>query len=160
MSSPANEADVARVLWRAAQECESKQGVWLGGGLPEGLTDSIGSQAGRGPAELALVEVASVSPSGVATTVVELPSLSCPVVGLSGSAYEGLDSLIQAQDETGIAISRLICPFAVFDFGPNGLVVREIRHGLTAADLQQKLDAPLWAGPDLKELGTHQASCH
>ena len=155
MPSPANEADVARVLWRAAQECESKQGVRLGKGLPQALRGSIGSQAERGPAELALVEVVSISPSGVATTVVEPPSLSCPVIGLSASDYEGLDSLIQTQDETGIAIIRLICPFAVFDFGPNGLVVREIRHGLTAADLQQKLNAPLWAGPDLKELGTH-----
>lgn len=155
MSSPANEVDVARVLWRAAQECKSKQGVWLGGGLPQGLEDSIGCHAEPGSAELALVEIASVSPSGAATTVIDPPPLACPVIGLSASGFDALGALIQAQGETEISIGRLICPFAVFDFGPNGLIVREIRHGLTAADLQQKLDAPLWAGPDLKELGTH-----
>ncbi len=155
MTSPANEADVARVLGRAAQERESTQVVWLGRGLPQALKDSIGSREEPESADLAFVEVASVSPNGVATTVDAPPSLSCPVVGLSASPYEALDSLVQTSNETGVAISRLICPFAVFDLGPNGLIVREIRHGLTAADLQQKLDAPLWAGPDLKELGTH-----
>ena len=155
MTSPANEADVARVLWRAAQECESKQGVWLGRGLPQALKDSTGSQVERESADLAFVEVASVSPNGVAMTIDAPPSLNCPLIGLSASPYETLDSLIQTSDQTGVAISRLICPFAVFDVGPNGLIIREIRRGLTAADLQQKLGAPLWAGPGLKELGTH-----
>jgi len=154
MSSPSNEADIARVLERAAQECEPSQAIWLGAGLPQGLRGSIGPAAERESAELAFVEVASVSPSGAATTVSEPPSLNCPMIGLSAAGLQALGSLIQAQEETGIVIGRLICPFAVFDFGPNGLIVREIRQGLTAADLQQKLDAPLWAGPDLKELET------
>jgi acyl CoA:acetate/3-ketoacid CoA transferase beta subunit len=155
MTSPANEADVARVLERAAQECESKQGVWLGGGLPQALKDSTGSQVEPESADLAFVEVATVSPNGIATTIDLPPSLSCRLIGLSASPYKALSSLIQTSNETGVAISRLICPFAVFDFGPNGPIVREIRRGLTAADLQQKLPTPLWAGPDLQELGTH-----
>ena len=53
------------------------------------------------------------------------------------------------------ACSRLICPVAVFDFNEDGVQVREVRHGLTAADLQERLAVTLWAGPDLKELGTH-----
>ena len=94
-----------------------------------------------------------MSPSGAAEFVSKPPSPRCPVIGLSPSGVEDLGSLIQAQEKTKTVITRLICPFAVFDFGPNGLIVREIRQGLTAADLQQKLSAPLWAGPDLKELG-------
>ena len=154
MSSPANEADVAHVLRRAAQECQSIHGIWLGAGLPQALSGSIEHLTEPQSAKLAFVEVASVSPSGSATTAYAPPVLRCPIIGLSASDYDRFDSLIQARDETGIAIRRLICPFAVFDFGPNGLIVREIRQGLTAADLQQKLDEPLWAGPDLKELGT------
>jgi len=154
MSSPDNEADAARVLRRAAQECESKQGIWLGAGLPQGLKGSVGGLAEPESAELAFVEVASVSANGAATSVAAIPPLDCPIIGVSALEYDRLDSLIQAGNQIGIAIRRLICPFAVFDFGPNGLIVREIRQGLTAADLQQKLDTPLWAGPDLKELGT------
>lgn len=154
MSSQANEAEVSRVLARAAQECESRRRVWLGAGLPQGLRSAFGRQAEPESAELAFIEVVSVSPSGAAATTGSAPPLECPMVGLSVQEYDGLDSLIRAQENTGIAIKRLICPFAVFDFGPNGLIVREIRQGLTAADLQQKLKAPLWAGPDLKELGT------
>ncbi len=153
MSSHANEADIRRVLARAAQECESRRRVWLGAGLPQGLRSSFGHLAEPESAELAFVEIVSVSPSGAAATTGSAPPpLECPMIGLSAEDYDVFDSLIRAQDDTGIAIRRLICPFAVFDFGPNGLIVREIRQGLTAADLQQKLDAPLWAGPDLKEL--------
>lgn len=155
MSSPANEADVVRVLRRAKQECASRRRIWLGPGLPQGLGGSIGRRLEEPEsAELAFVEVVSVSPNGVAKTASTIPSLRCPIIGLSAAEYEGPDALIRAQGEPGTMIRRLICPFAVFDFGPNGLIVREIRQGLTAADLQQKLDTPLWAGPDLKELGT------
>ena len=51
-----------------------------------------------------------------------------------------------------MSVTRIICPFAVFDLSRDGLRVREIRHGLTAADLQSKLTFPLWAGPDLQQL--------
>jgi hypothetical protein len=81
--------------------------------------------------------------------------LDCPIVGLSQSSVEQLGSLVCARGDTGVQITRLICPFAVFDFSPEGVRVREIRHGLTAADLQSKLSTTLWSGPDLKELGTH-----
>lgn len=154
MPSPAKEAEIARVLARAAEECESQQTVWLGPGLPQALKDSIERPERETPAEIAFLEIKSASPNG-ATVVVTAPPVGCRVVGLSSAKFEELDTLIQAQDSTECSIDRLICPFALFDFGPNGLIVREIRHGLTAADLQQKLDAPLWAGPDLKELGTH-----
>jgi acyl CoA:acetate/3-ketoacid CoA transferase beta subunit len=77
------------------------------------------------------------------------------VVGLSTCTLEDLGSLFGPESKTGIQITRLICPVAVFDFTEEGIRVREVRHGLTAADLQEKLDTTLWAGPDLKELGTH-----
>lgn len=155
MPLPANEADVARVLWRAAQEFESEQAVALGEGLPEGLRDAVGRTTEPESAELTFVEVQSVSPSGAATSVLAPTPIRGRVIGLCAAGLDELDELIQVQEDAAFSITRLICPFAVFDFGANGLVVREIQHGLTAADLQQKLDAPLWAGPDLKELGTH-----
>lgn len=155
MPSPANEADLTRVLSRAARECEPRQAVWLGAGLPERLGDAVGQAAESGSAELSFVEVLSVSPSGAATTVLAPSPIDGRVIGLSVAGLDELDELIQTKEGASISIARLICPFAVFDFGANGLVVRELQHGLTAADLQQKLDAPLWAGPDLKELGTH-----
>jgi acyl CoA:acetate/3-ketoacid CoA transferase beta subunit len=158
MPSPEHAADLDRVLSRAAEECESKQGVWFGDGLPQAVRSAIEALAqttAQEPAELALIEVSAVSPQGRASTDADPPGLECPVVGLSTSGLDDLDSLVGSPSDNGIQITRLICPVAVFDFTPDGIRVREVRHGLTAADLQEKLDTTLWAGPDLKELGTH-----
>jgi len=158
MPSHEHAADLERVLSRATQECASKQGVWLGDGLPQSVRSAIealGNTTDREPAEIAFVEVSAVSPQGQAITDADLSELNCPVVGLSAATLEDLGELVGAESETGIHITRLICPVAVFDFTSEGVRVREVRHGLTAADLQQRLSTTLWAGPDLKELGTH-----
>ncbi len=158
MSSPEHAANLERVLARAAQECESKHGVWFGDGLPQVLRsamDARGKTAAQEPAEIAFVEVSTVSPQGRATSAADPSALGCTVVGLSTSTLDDLGALVRSQGETGLRITRLICPVAVFDFSSDGVRVREVRHGLTAADLQQKLSTTLWSGPDLKELGTH-----
>jgi acyl CoA:acetate/3-ketoacid CoA transferase beta subunit len=158
MSSPKLAADLERVLSRAAQECESKHGVWFGDGLPQALQTALeahGKKTTQEPAEIAFVEVSTVSPQGRATSDADPSTLGCPVVGVSMSTLDDLGSLVRPHDVNGIQISLLICPIAVFDFTSNGLRVREVRHGLTAADLQQKLSTTLWSSPDLKELGTH-----
>jgi acyl CoA:acetate/3-ketoacid CoA transferase beta subunit len=158
MPSPENAADLERVLERAARECESKRGVWFGSGLPQALRSAIeanGKATTQEPPEIAFVEVSAVSPEGCATTDADPSAVTCPVVGLSTSTLDDLSSLVQPNVKTGPHITRLICPVAVFDFTPEGIQVREVRHGLTAADLQQKLPTTLWSGPDLKELGTH-----
>jgi acyl CoA:acetate/3-ketoacid CoA transferase beta subunit len=158
MPSLEHAADLERVLSRAAEECESKQGVWFGDGLPQAVRSAIealGNTTDQEPAELAFVEVSAVSPQGRATTDADPSALGCPVVGLSTSTLEDIGSLLGSECVTGIPITRLICPVAVFDFTPDGIRVREVRHGLTAADLQQNLSTTLWSGPDLKELGTH-----
>jgi len=158
MPSPEHAADVERLLSRAAAECESSRGIWFGDGLPQVLRSAIASPQQSetpGPVEIAFIEVSAVSPEGRAVTDADPSALACPVVGLSQSGLEQLGSLVCAQAESGIQITRLICPFAVFDFSTQGVRVREVRHGLTAADLQAKLSTTLWAGPDLKELGTH-----
>jgi len=146
------------VLSRAAAECESKQGLWFGEGLPQAVrtaVQALGSATDQEPVELAFVEVSAVSPQGRATTNADPSGLDCPVVGLSISTLEGLGALVGSEADTGIEISRLISPVAVFDFTPDGVRVREVRHGLTAADLQKQIGTTLWSGPDLKELGTH-----
>jgi hypothetical protein len=74
---------------------------------------------------------------------------------LSTAGLDELSSLLRTIESAGVEVARLICPVAVLDFTPKGLQVREIRHGLTAADLQRKLSTTLWSAPDLKELGTH-----
>jgi len=158
MPSHEHAADLERVLSRAAQECESKQGVWFGDGLPQAVQRdlaALGKTTDREPIEIAFVEVNVVSPQGRASTDADPSELNCPVVGLSAAALEDLGSLVGPESETGVQITRLICPVAVFDFTPDGVRVREVRHGLTAADLQERLSTTLWAGPDLKELGTH-----
>ena len=158
MPSPEHAANLERLLSRAAAECEFKQGIWFGDGLPQALRSAIelrGEGAASGPAEIAFVEVSTVSPEGRAVTDEDLSAMAGPIVGLSQSSIEQLGSLVCAQDEPGVQITRLICPFAVFDFSTQGVRVREVRHGLTAADLQAKLSTTLWAGPDLKELGAH-----
>jgi hypothetical protein len=158
MPSPEHAADLERLLSRAAEECESIDGVWFGEGLPQALRSALevhGTHASVGPAEIAFIEVSAVSPRGRATSDAEPSALDCPVIGLSSATFDQLSSLLCLKDETGIQITRLICPFAVFDFSSDGVRVREVRHGLTAADLQQKLATTLWSGPDLKELGTH-----
>jgi hypothetical protein len=146
------------MLSRAAEECESKRGVWFGDGLPQavrGAIEALGNMTEQEPTELAFVEVSAVSPQGRATTNEDVSALECPVVGLSISTLDDLGALLGPHSESGIQISRLICPVAVFDFNEDGVQVREVRHGLTAADLQERLALTLWAGPDLKELGTH-----
>jgi acyl CoA:acetate/3-ketoacid CoA transferase beta subunit len=146
------------MLSRAAEECESKRGVWFGDGLPQavrGAIEALGNMTEQEPTELAFVEVSAVSPQGRATTNEDVSALECPVVGLSISTLDDLGALLGPHSESGIQISRLICPVAVFDFNEEGVQVREVRHGLTAADLQERLALTLWAGPDLKELGTH-----
>jgi acyl CoA:acetate/3-ketoacid CoA transferase beta subunit len=158
MPSPEHAADLERVLSRAAQECDSKQSIWFGDGLPQALRSAIEAPAqavARVPAEIAFVEVSVVSPQGRAVTGADSSAPGCPVIGLSTSTLDGLQSLVRDHDETGIQLTRLICPVAVFDFTPKGIRVREVRHGLTATDLQRQLSTTLWSGPDLKELGSH-----
>lgn len=154
MPSPVNEAELARILERAAEECGSKRAVWLGVGLPEALGDGSGDRPDQ-PLDLAIVEVTKVSDRGSAQAEGDPPPQGCTVIGLSRTTFQELGTLFGAPDRSLVRIERLICPVAVFDFGPDGMIVREIRHGLTAAELQRKLQVPLWAGPDLKELGTH-----
>jgi acyl CoA:acetate/3-ketoacid CoA transferase beta subunit len=158
MPSPEHAADLERVLSRAVQECQSKRGVWFGNGLPQAVrnaSEALGKTIDQKHAELAFVEVSAVSPGGRATTEADPSALGCPIVGLSTVTLEDLGKLVGVRPETGVQITRLICPVAVFDFIPDGIRVREVRHGLTAADLQKNLSTRLWAGPDLKELGTH-----
>lgn len=158
MPSPEHAADLERLLSRAAEECESNGGVWFGEGLPQALRSAIDVHdkgVAQQLAEIAFVEVSAVSPDGRAVSDADPSALDCPVVGLSASTIDELGELICLEGERSIRIARLICPFAVFDFSSNGVRVREIRHGLTAADLQAKLPTTLWSGPDLKELGTH-----
>jgi acyl CoA:acetate/3-ketoacid CoA transferase beta subunit len=158
MPSPEHAADLERVLTRAAQECEFQEGIWFGDGLPQALRVAIeahGKTTALLPAEIAFVEVRGVSPHGRATTDADTSELRCPVVGLSTSTLHELGSLVRPQGEPGIQITRLICPVAVFDFSSDGIRVREVRHGLTAADLQRELSSTLWCGSDLKELGSH-----
>ena len=158
MPSPEHAADLQRLLSRAAAECESKQGLWFGEGLPQAVrtaVQALGRATDQEPVELAFVEVSAVSPQGRATTNADPSGLDCPVVGLSISTLEGLGALVGSEADTGIEISRLISPVAVFDFTPDGVRVREVRHGLTAADLQKQIGTTLWSGPDLKEIDTH-----
>ncbi len=157
MPSREHAADLERVLTRAAEECETKRG-WFGEGLPQALRAAIeshGKAGARGTAEVAFVEVRSLTPQGRASIEGGSPGLSCPVVGLSTAALDDLQALFRHDEEAGSQLTRLVCPVAVFDFIPDGLRIREIRHGLTAADLQRRLPTKLWSGPDLKELGRH-----
>ncbi|MGB5811323.1 MAG: hypothetical protein WBG86_12375 [Polyangiales bacterium] len=143
--------ELARVLWRAAQEVTRDDSVWLDQGLPQSLRDAIQATVELSQASIAFVEVTGVSPTGTALQR-RSQRPACPVVGLSIAPLEELDDLIREHDESGISVRRLICPFAVFDFGANGPIVREVQPGLTAADLQERLATPLWAGPDLRAL--------
>jgi 3-oxoacid CoA-transferase subunit B len=46
-------------------------------------------------------------------------------------------------------VHRIITDMATIDVTPQGLVLREVAPGLSAADIQAKTGAPLKAGPDL-----------
>jgi len=158
MPSREHAADLERVLSRAAQECESRRGIWFGTGLAQALRVAIeahGRVAAARTPEIAFLEVSAVSAQGRAITDSPPPSPGCPVVGLSAATLDDLGTLLRPRDNAGVQIIRLICPVAVFDFSPAGVRIREVRHGLTAADIQRRLSIPLWSGPDLKELGAH-----
>ena len=52
---------------------------------------------------------------------------------------------------TGVGVvHRVITELAVIDVTPNGLVLREVAQGLSAADVQAKTEAPLFAAADLR----------
>ena len=52
---------------------------------------------------------------------------------------------------TGVGVvNRIITDLAVIDVTPDGLVLREVAKGLSAADVQAKTEAPLLATADLK----------
>lgn len=158
MPSPKHATDLERLLSRAAEDCEALRGIWFGAGVPKALQSAMeanGNETDAAPAELAFVEVSAVNPQGYATTTEDTSALSCPVVGLSTANLESLSELIQSDCDSCVRLARLICPVAVFDFIPEGVRVREVRHGLTAADLQEQIRTTLYAGPDLKELGGH-----
>jgi hypothetical protein len=148
MPSPEHAAELERMLTRAAEECESGT-AWFGQGLPQALKDALeaaGKAVGSDSPRLAFVEVGQA---------VEPPRSAARVVALSAGGIEDLPSMVRSLQGSKSRVARLICPVAVLDFTAEGIRVREIRHGLTAADLQDRLDAPLWSGPDLKELGSH-----
>ena len=157
MRSSASRAELERVLVRAAGELGPGTTAWFGAGLAQRVRDRLsanGLARVSGPVRVAFVEVEHVSPTGRARVSGEWPTGAERVIGLCLHEIEELPSLFKAGC-SGAQLDRLICPLAVFDFSAEGPVVREIRHGLTAADVQQKIGSRLWAGPDLKELGTH-----
>jgi hypothetical protein len=153
MPSREHAADRERLLTRAAEECEGAS-AWFGEGLPKALHRAL-TAAGRPPAsgtpEVAFVDVRHLSATGASAP----PKLGIRrVVALSDAPLADLPSLIRAAEASTTPVTRLVCPFAVLDFAREGLRVRELRHDLTATDLQHHLDTPLWAGPDLKPMGT------
>ena len=148
MPSHEHAADLERVLTRAANECESGD-AWFGDGLPQALQSALAA-AGRRvngiSPEVAFIDAAAmadVTPAHLGAN---------RVVALSDEGIEALESLVDAASSSSVAVDRLICPFGVFDFTRQGLRIREIRRGLTAADVQAHLRSPLWSGPDLKPL--------
>lgn len=153
MPSRAHAADLEQLLARAAEECEGAC-AWFGEGLPETLHEALTS-AGRAPSsgtpEVAFVDARLLSATGISAP----PKLGIRrVVALSDAPLSDLPDLISAAEASTTPVTRLVCPFAVLDFAREGLRVRELRHGLTASDLQHRLGTPLWAGPDLKQMGT------
>lgn len=153
MPSPSTEPDLKRLLERARRECSDGR-AWLGPGLPQRLSAWILHEPAPAPSRVAFIEVAEVSPSGLASAEAK-PQGTQRIVGLAATRLDNLGQLLRSHEHTHepprIPLQRLICPAAVFDFGTSGPIVREIRRGLTAADLQAQLDFPLWAGPDLRE---------
>jgi 3-oxoacid CoA-transferase subunit B len=54
---------------------------------------------------------------------------------------------------TGVGVvHRIITDMAVIDVTPEGLVLREVAPGISAADVQTKTEAPLFASSDLKAI--------
>jgi 3-oxoacid CoA-transferase subunit B len=54
---------------------------------------------------------------------------------------------------TGVGVvHRIITDLAVIDVTPEGLVLREVVSGVSAADVQAKTEAPLLASDDLKPI--------
>jgi acyl CoA:acetate/3-ketoacid CoA transferase beta subunit len=147
--------DRSRLLRRAAREVQPEHSLWLGRGLPKLLERDLGIQSqDAGPVSIAVIEVQSVSGTGAAESD-PLPFPADRIIALSHCELSALGELIRANTNASgtLQVSRLICPFAVIDFTDQGPLLREIRHGLTAADVQAELDMPLWSGPDLCELG-------
>ena len=151
MPSPSTEPDVTSLLRRASTECTNGQDAWLGPGVPQGLSSWVAHTRVPSPSSVGFLEVGEVSPTGIAAER-DVPEGVRHVIGLSTAGLEGLQDVLRPHESAGVELRRLICPFAVFDFGASGPIVREVRRGLTAADLQARLGFPLFAGPDLREL--------
>lgn len=148
MPSPEHAANLERVLTRAAKECEVGA-AWFGEGLPQALkraVEATGSATRSASPDVAFVDAEALNDTSPGRLG------ACRVIALSDAGLDQLGALVDTAESSGLPITRLICPFGVFDFTQEGLRIREIQHGLTAADVQKRLATPLWSGPDLKPL--------
>ncbi len=145
MPSPEHGAELQRVIARAAKECESG-GAWFGEGLPQTVKHALeatGKRLASESATLAFVELGQTDGP---------PASAKRVIALSTVALGKLGAVVQSALDAKMGVTRLISPVAVLDFTPEGIRVRELGPALTAADIQKNLDAPLYAGPDLKPI--------
>ena len=145
MPSPEHEAELERVLSRAAEECEVGA-VWFGEGLPQLVKralEAAGKQLGSEPAKLALFEPGQADAP---------PANAERVIVLSMAGLDELDAAVQSAREVKPRAARLISAAAVLDFIPEGIRIRELGPALTAADIQKTLNTPLLAGPDLRPM--------
>jgi hypothetical protein len=147
MPSPEHEAELERVLTRAALECDSGAACF-GEGLPQSLKralEATGKQLSDSE-KLAFVELGQAA---------EPPAGAERVIALSTASLDELAATVETARNAKPRVERLITPVAVLDFIPEGVRIRELGPTLTAADIQESLPLPLHAGPDLKPMQGH-----
>jgi len=104
------------------------------------------------PVDLALIGAERVDADG-GVVGDPVPAHARRVVAVLSSTSPGVLGARGAEAPPGPRADRIVTPLAVVDRVPEGLRVREVAEGISAADVQRGSDAVLLAGPDLAVIG-------
>jgi acyl CoA:acetate/3-ketoacid CoA transferase beta subunit len=137
---------------RAACEIGDGERAFFGPGLPQAVKAlAPKSDASEGPYDLAFVEALHVGANGALTLPSGhmLPSAGRVVALIPHTLDDGAARILAKPDSAGVVAARLITDRAVIDIRSEGLILRELESGLSAADVQALTAAPLLAEANL-----------
>jgi 3-oxoacid CoA-transferase subunit B len=113
--------------------------------LPAGVTLK---EPAEGEVDVAVVAAESITVAGDLTASVRAAKSVIAIV--AAHKAEGVSHVTAAGEPLAGKAHRVITNLALFDVTPEGLVMREVAQGVSAAEVQLESDSPLLASDELK----------
>ncbi len=139
------------MLRRASRELADVRRAYVDPALGSLLTLPRGVELieeAAAPADAAIVVGQAVSAGGSLQWEQGSVGAARVIVLLPSTERSGISARLEGAD-AGARAHRVITADAVIDVTDEGFVVREVRLGVSAADVQRAADARLFASPDL-----------